>query len=222
VLSASDDGVAFHLYGGFETTVTLAGVKVALRETSGYPWSGEVEIAIDPESPATFDLKLRIPGWAKGATATVNGEKVALAPVNGYATIRRLWRRDDRVALDLAMPSERLYAHPNVRMDVGRAALRRGPLIYCVEETDNPGAPVQTLALSRAAPLDAGWRKDLFGGVMTLTASAKRLVSRKSSGALYSTEPPAVEDAALVALPYYLWANRAPGSMQVWVAETEG
>ena len=84
------------------------------------------------------------------------------------------------------------------------------------------GAPVQTLALSRAAPLDAGWRKDLFGGVMTLTASAKRLVSRKSSGALYSTEPPAAEDAALVALPYHLWANRGPGSMQVWVAELDG
>jgi DUF1680 family protein len=95
-------------------------------------------------------------------------------------------------------------------------------LIYCVEETDNPGGLVQTLSLPRSAPLYAAWRADLFGGAMILKASAKRLVPVKESGALYSTEPPAVQDARLVALPYHLWANRAPGSMQVWVAELEG
>jgi len=125
------------------------------------------------------------------------------------------------VTLDLEMPAERLYAHPNVRMDVGRAALRRGPLIYCVEEADNPGAPVQTLALPRAARLEAEWKADLFGGAMTLKAPAKRLVPGKGGGALYSTEPPAARDTALVALPYHLWANRMPGSMQVWVAELD-
>jgi len=220
-ISTRADGVAFHLYGGFETTATLAGVKVALSETSNYPWSGEVRIAIDPEAPAAFDLKLRIPGWAKGATAAVNGERVALAATNGYAAIRRTWRKGDAVTLDLEMPAERLYAHPNVRMDIGRAALRRGPLIYCVEEADNPGGPVQTLTLPRSAPISAEMRTDLFGGVVTLRASAKRLVPGRQVGALYSTEPPAARDAALTALPYHLWANREPGSMQVWVAELE-
>jgi DUF1680 family protein len=126
------------------------------------------------------------------------------------------------VTLDLKMPAERLYAHPNVRMDVGRTALRRGPLIYCVEEADNPGGPVQTLALPRSAPLDAIWRADLFGGAMILKASAKRLAPGNASGALYSTEPPAAREAELVALPYHLWANREPSSMQVWVAELDG
>src|SRR5215475_93053 len=174
-ISTREDGVAFHLYGGFETTVTLAGVKVALGESSAYPWSGEVRISIDPETPAAFEVKLRIPGWAKTVTAAVNGEPVKLAPVNGYATIHRQWRKGDAVTLDLKMPAERLYAHPNVRMDVGRAALRRGPLIYCVEEADNPGGPVQALGLPRSASIDAEMRTDLFGGVVTLKASAKRL-----------------------------------------------
>jgi DUF1680 family protein len=221
-ISAREDGVAFHFYGGFETTATLAGVKVALRETSDYPWGGEVRIEIAPEAPASFDLKLRIPGWAKGATATVNGEPIALPATNGYATIHRVWRKGDVVTLDLKMAAERLYAHPNVRMDVGRAALRRGPLIYCVEEADNPGAPVQTLSLPRSATLDAAWKTDLFGGAMILKASAKRLVPSEECGALYSTEPPAAHDASLIALPYHLWANRTPGSMQVWVTEVEG
>jgi DUF1680 family protein len=219
-LSTREDGVAVHLYGGFETTVTIGGVNVALRETSAYPWSGEARIEIDPEAPAPFDLKLRIPGWGKGATAAVNGEPVVLMPERGYATIHRLWRAGDAVTLDLPMPAERLYAHPNVRMDVGRVALRRGPLIYCVEEADNPGGAVQTLALPRAAPLGAEWRADLFDGAMALVAPAKRLVT--ADGALYATAPPKTEDAALTALPYHLWANRAPGSMEVWVAELEG
>ena len=95
-------------------------------------------------------------------------------------------------------------------------------MIYCVEEADNPGGPVQTFALPRSAPLEAAWRTDLFGGAMTLKASAKRLVPGAEPGALYSTEPPATRDASLTALPYHLWANRTPGSMQVWVAELGG
>ena len=218
-LSTSDTGVAFHLYGGFETTAAIGAVKVALRETSDYPWGGDVAIAIDPETPVAFDLKLRVPGWSEGATATVNGQPAALLIDRGYATIHRAWAKGDVVALHLPMPAERLYAHPRVRMDVGRVALRRGPLIYCVEEADNPGAPVQSLTLPRSAPLEATWRDDLFGGTMTLTAEGRRLVPGDGEGRLYSVTPPAARDARVTALPYYLWANREPGSMQVWLAE---
>jgi len=221
-LSTSADGVAFHLYGGLDANVAVGGTKVALRETSDYPWSGEIRIEVDPEAAAAFDLKLRVPGWVRSAKATVNGEPIPLAGNSGYATIQRRWSKGDVVTLTLPMPAERLYAHPNVRMDVGRVALRRGPLIYCVEEADNPGQPVQTLELKRAAPIEAKQRADLFGGVVTLEAPAKRLVPGDAEGALYSTAPPATRDATLTALPYYLWANREPGSMQVWIAEGGG
>ena len=218
-LSSREDGVAFHLYGGVEATVAVGPTAVALRETSGYPWSGEIRIEVEPEAPATFDVKLRIPRWAIGAAATVNGEPIQLAITRGYATVRRRWAKGDVVRLNLPMPAKRLYAHPRVRMDVGRAALRRGPLIYCLEEADNPGQPVQTLALPRGARIDAEWREDLFGGVVMLGAPAKRLVPGDAEAALYSTSPPATKDETLTALPYYLWANREPGSMQVWIAE---
>jgi uncharacterized protein len=177
-VAASGDGVAFHLYGGFETSVTIGGGKATFRERSAYPWSGDIRIEVEPETLASFDLKLRIPGWANGATAAVNGEAIALNPDRGYATVRRRWSFGDVVTLRLPMPAERLYSHPNVRMDVGRVALRRGPLIYCVEEADNPGGPVQSLALPRGAPLYAKWRDDLLGGAMTVTASAERRAPR--------------------------------------------
>ena len=83
--------------------------------------------------------------------------------------------------------ASRLYAHPKVRMDVGRVALRRGPLIYCVEEADNPSGPVQTLALRRESPVEENWRDDLFNGVVTLAASAERLAPAKT---LESSIPP--------------------------------
>jgi DUF1680 family protein len=218
-LSTSDTGVAFHLYGGFETTTTIGGVKVAVRETSAYPYAGDVEIAIEPETPVAFDLKLRVPGWAQNATATVNGEPVALAVERGYATIQRRWSKGDVVSLRLPMPGVRLHAHPRVRMDVGRVALRRGPLIYCVEEADNPGGAVQSLTLRRASTLRAERRADMFDGVPTLVADAGRVLSGDPEAALYTTAPPETEPHTLTAIPYFLWANREPGSMQVWISE---
>ena len=218
-MSTSDDGVAIHLYGGFETTAKIRGQDVRIRETSDYPWSGDIRIVVEPDAPTPFALKLRVPGWAKGVLAAVNDEPAALSVKRGYATIRRHWMKGDVVALRLPMPPERLYADPRVRMDVGRVALRRGPLIYCVEEADNPDGSVQTLTLPRDATIEPERRKDLLGGIVTLRTIAKRLLSAPDSP-LYTPSPPASHDAMLTALPYFLWANREPGSMQVWLAES--
>lgn len=217
-LSTADDGLAFHLYGGISATRQIAGTEVAIRETSNYPWSGDIAISIDPAAPAAFDVKLRIPGWAKSFTIKVNGEAVATAPVNGYVTIHRTWQKGDSIALDLPMPAERLYANPGVIMDVGRVALKRGPLVYCVEEVDNPGGAVQRLKLPRDAELRSGTRADLFGGAVTLSARA-RAIDPSDWRDLYRTTPPKETDATLTALPYYLWANRGRGSMMVWIPE---
>ena len=118
------------------------------------------------------------------------------------------------------MPPERLYAHPKVRMDVGRVALRRGPLIYCVEESDNAGAAVQSLTLPRAAGLGAEWRTDVFDGAMTLIGEGWRLDFGDAEGALYTPTRPCLQAHKVTAVPYHLWANREPGSMQVWIGET--
>jgi DUF1680 family protein len=220
-VSRAADGIAFHIYGGISTSLETAGTKVALRETSNYPWSGDIRIEIDPESPAAFDLKLRIPGWCHGAKVAVNGSAVPVEgkTVDGYLTINRTWQKGDIVTLDLPMPPVRLYAHPGVIMDTGRVALKRGPLVYCVEEADNPGGRVQRLKLPRQAELKASTRADLFDGIVTLTAEATA-IDEADWSTLYRTTPPKEERATLTALPYYLWANRGQGSMVVWVPES--
>jgi DUF1680 family protein len=220
-VSTAEDGIAFHLYGGISTEVDVAGTKVALREVSTYPWNGDIKIHVDPASPAAFDLKLRIPGWSSGAKVAVNGEAVDVgAAVNGYLTINRTWNKGDVVSLDLPMPAVRLYAHPGVIMDAGRVALKRGPLVYCIEEVDNPGGRVQRLKLPRRAELKAETRADLFDGVVTLKAEALA-IEEADWTSLYRTNPPKEETATLTALPYYLWANRGQGSMMVWVPEVQ-
>ncbi len=218
-ISTAVDGVAFHLYGGFETTAAIGGRTILVRETSGYPWSGDIRIAVEPDAPAAFALKLRVPGWARGATVAVNGEPAAPTTERGYATIQRTWRAGDVVDLRLPMPAERGYAHPRVRQDVGKVALRRGPLIYCLEEADNFGAPVQTLTLPRGADLEVETRDVPFDGVVTVKAASKRLAAAPAAP-LYSPAPPADEPAVATAIPYFLWANREPGSMEVFIAET--
>ncbi len=131
-------------------------------------------------------------------------------PVDGYVTLHRIWSKGDRVLLDLPMPAERVYAHPAVIMDAGRVALKRGPLVYCLEEADNPGGFVQRLKLSRDAELRSTTRSDLFGGIVTLSASGAAIRPGDWSS-LYRSRPAAEEPATLTALPYYLWAKPRPG-----------
>ena len=217
-LSTAPDGIAFHIYGGIAATRKVAGTDVTIRETSNYPWSGDIAITIDPATPAAFDVKLRIPGWARSFALKVNGQTVDVTPGTGYVTIHRVWTRGDSIALELPMPPERLYANPGVIMDAGRVALKRGPLVYCIEEADNPGGAVQRLKLPRAAELQATTRTDLFGGTVMLSAPA-RAIDPSDWNELYRTSPSREAEATLTALPYYLWANRSRGSMAVWIPE---
>ena len=217
-VSTAPDGIAMHLYGGISTSVETAGTKVSLRETSNYPWSGDIRIEIDPETPATFDFKLRVPGWCTGATIAVNGKPVTADPVDGYVTINREWAAGDVVTLDLPMPATRLYANPAVIMDAGRVALKRGPLVYCIEEADNPGGSVQRFRLPRNSELTESKQEDLFDGVVTLRAEAIA-IDESEFEPLYRNAPPQEAISVLTAIPYYLWANRGQGSMVVWIPE---
>ena len=219
--STGPDTLAIHLYGGAATTVAIAGHKVRVQESSAYPWSGKIRVAIDPDAPGEFTVKLRIPEWASEASAKVNGAGIDVAGNirKGYLEIRRTWSPGDTVDLDLPMPVERIYAHPNVRMDAGRVALKRGPLVYCVEQVDNQKVPVPRIRLPRSAQLESRQRTDLFGGIVTVVAEAEAASTSGWDNRLYRDQPPAEDPATWVAVPYYLWNNREPGRMLVWIPE---
>lgn len=216
--SLADDALAVHLYGDSTARFDIAGTPVSLTQASRYPWDGAVEITMEPQAPVEFTLHLRIPAWSSSATLKVNDETVKLTDVtsDGYAAIRRTWKKGDQLRLALEMPIERLYANPLVRQDAGRVALSRGPLIYCVEATDND-SQLHRLKLPRTASIEARQQPELLGGVVTLSAAAQADAGWQDG--LYGSEPPATTETRLTAIPYFAWDNREPGEMLVWLRD---
>ena len=184
--SVAEDEVAVHLYGGATAEVQVGGGTVRLSETSDYPWDGRIGIGVDPGAPLDFTLALRIPGWARGFDLAVNGDAVAAVAERGYVRISRTWAPGDQVSLDLPMAPERVFAHPDIRQDVGRVALRRGPLVYCIEQHDQT-APVHRLRLRRDAGLEVLSQADKAGPVR-IAAAAEALSSDMWKDGLYVTQ----------------------------------
>lgn len=217
--STGEDVLAVHLYGGNSAELSIGGRNVRVRQEADYPWSGAVRLTVEPDAPADFGVKLRIPGWARSASIRVNGAAVEAQVDRGYAEIRRTWKPGDTVELDLPMPAERIYAYPEVRADRGAACLKRGPLVYCVEAADNKDVAVERARLPRGAKVEAVERSDLFDGIVTLAVAGSEAEADDWAGALYRTAPPVEVDKQLTAIPYYLWCNRGSGKMTVWLPE---
>jgi len=212
------DELAVHLYGANRAEAVLGDTVVQVSQATQYPWDGDIRLALSPAVPKRFALKLRIPGWCREARLSVNGAFVPAETHKGYATIEREWRAGDEVRVSFAMPVERLYANPEVSEDAGRVALKRGPVVYCLEEVDNGFAP-QRLRLAPGAAIETAYDPGLLGGAVTLSGSAVKAGDAGWGGALYRTAPSTLEPVPFKAIPYHLWANRAPGSMLVWLLE---
>jgi len=216
--SQAEGEAAVHIYGASAARLDIGGAVLRLTQTTDYPWNGAIRIDVDIERPTEAVLHLRIPRWRRKATLSLNGaapETLDATP-NGYVRIAREWRAGDVVMLDLDLAVDRLYAHPKVRQDAGRVALRRGPLLYCLEGADNP-RELNRIRLPAASAFDARFEADLLEGVVALTAPAKEDETADWNGALYRSAPPAARDATIKAVPYFAWDNRAPGEMLVWL-----
>lgn len=207
--------LAIHLYGANKAELTVDGQSVVVTQATHYPWDGDVRITVSPASPTRLALKLRVPGWCRSARFEVNGEPVQPVVTKGYATIEREWRAGDEIRLHLEMPVERLSAHPAVTQDTGRVALKRGPVVYCLEEVDNGIAPQRFIL--KDDPIESEFVPDLLGGAVVLTGEAEVTSAAGWGGALYRSGPPSREPRRFRAIPYHLWANREAGGMQVWI-----
>jgi DUF1680 family protein len=199
----------------------LAGAPVTVTQKTGYPCSDTITFDVEPASPAEFTLALRVPAWCRKPALSINERPAAAsAGADGYARVRRTWRKSDRLQLTLPMTAMRIYADPRVRADYGKAAIQRGPLIYCLEEVDN-GPALFRVRLPSNAPLSVVERPDLLGGIVAVTATGKSPPPGSSGDGLYSERNSdlSLVDRPLLFIPYYAWANRAPGEMLVWVRE---
>jgi DUF1680 family protein len=220
--AVAGDAIWVHQYIAGSARLTLDGREVTFQVRTRHPWGGDIALEVDGEGD--FALVLRIPAWSRGATLTVNGAPVPapLAP-GSYAEVRRTWRPGDTLALALPMPARRITSHPAVEDNSGRVALMRGPILFCIEQSDNPGVDLRAVAIPDAAPIREVERPDLLGGVTTLEVEATlNPVADRWTDSLYQdaqteSPPPRREATTLTAIPYHTWANRDPGPMRVWL-----
>ncbi|MGQ9609553.1 MAG: glycoside hydrolase family 127 protein [bacterium] len=219
VYATSQDGIWVNLYAGNQASITLNEKRVEITQETDYPWSGNVKIIVRPSSISNFDLNLRIPSWCNNAKVAVNGQALPVnSGNNGYLKISREWRQGDLVNLEMPMTIQRIIANPKVDADVGRVALQRGPVVYCLEGVDNNGS-VMDIALPRHAKLEDSFESDLLGGVVTIKGKAVRRKEIDWNGMLYRHAPDD-ENICIKAIPYHAWDNREAGEMIVWIPET--
>jgi hypothetical protein len=216
--STSDDGAWVHLYASGMAEMQVAGDKLQIEQKTNYPWDGKIELTLTLDQPKHFALRLRVPGWCKKHKLRINQSPITNYPVeSGYLIIEREWHRGDVVTLDLDMPSRLTRANPNVRQMIGRVTIERGPLVYCLEAADNAIAPLDRIEL----PLDAKWQAshepELLGGVTVLRAKAQVMDASWGNGLYVRAKPVKRKTVEIVAVPYCVWDNRAPGEMRVWL-----
>jgi DUF1680 family protein len=210
-----------HLYGGSTLRTTLdGGARLRLTQETDYPWNSQIALTIHETPGHDVSILLRIPAWAAGATLHVNGAPHATRPESGtYVEVRRSWRAGDVVELDLPMPARLVQAHPLVEEARNQVAVRRGPLVYCVESTDLPdGVRVQDVVIPRGIAWRSRFDPGTLGGVTILEGRAEAWREPDWSGQLYrelATSPPRPFDLRLI--PYYAWGNRGPSEMSVWL-----
>jgi DUF1680 family protein len=254
VYATRGDVLYVNLFIAGAAKTDLGGKAVAIKQETRYPWDGTVGITVDPERKAEFALHIRVPGWAQNRpvptdlygfagngeakiSLRVNGKVVDVDMDKGFARIRRVWKRGDRVEVLFPMDARRVVAHPSVKDDAGFVAVERGPLVYCAEGPDNGGRALN-IVLPDGARLRPVEKPDLLDGVVVLAGEAlaadpsavSRLRDAEGKDAAADDEeeaPPAsrrrlapgasLKPHPLVLIPYYAWAHHGDGEMAVWL-----
>jgi hypothetical protein len=203
-----EDGLYINLFVGSSVRVeNVAGTDVELVQKTDYPWSGEVKIILNPAQSKRFALRIRQPDRQVSGLYTstpsvsgltrisVNGQPVTPKTEKGYAVITRKWKAGDTIELVIPMKIQRVKADPRVAADVGKVALRYGPLVYNIESADQD----ITQMLKSDAALTTEWKPDLLCGITVIKGTF-------------------ANGAPLTAIPNYARNNRAGRSI-VWIKD---
>lgn len=229
IYAVKDKNVYVNLFLSNKSNLTVGGKKVALSQTTEYPWNGDITVTVDQNAAGLFAMKIRIPGWVKnqvvpsnlyqytdgkrlGYTVKVNGAEVAAnVTADGYCTIERKWKKGDKVQIHFDMEPRTVRANNKVEADRGMVSIERGPLVYCAEHPDNNFDIMG--ALMNQEPQFTLSKGEIAGTpVLTLTTDAQTLNFNKQ-GKLEA------QDQTLTLIPYYAWCHRGSGKMRVWLPQ---
>ena len=219
--STSNEEVWINLYGSnlLDTEIS-EGSRIRLRQQTDYPWDGEIRITIEDAPSKRFSIFLRIPGWANSASVTINGTLMDRNLKAGqYFQIKRTWSAGDLIELILPMSIQLIEANPLAEEIRNQAAIRRGPIVYCLESIDLPDSvEIMNVTIPHQIKLRNHFEKELLGGVNVLEGNAHVLAGSDWGQTLYREiehQEPKPVDIRLI--PYYAWGNRGKSEMTVWI-----
>ena len=221
----NEDNLYINLFINSSADLSVRNKPVQVVQTNNYPWDGGLTFTINPKAAAAFNLLVRIPGWAqnKAVPSTlyqfqnesaekpvikVNGAAVDYTITNGYATIKRTWKKNDKVEVNLPMEVRRVVANEKLKEDIGKIALQRGPLMYCAEWPDNNGK-TSNIIIPASANFTIEFKPALLNGVTVLKTEVPAVI-------INGAENISTVKQSFTAIPYYSWANRGKGEMMVW------
>ncbi|MBP6977392.1 MAG: glycoside hydrolase family 127 protein [Lentimicrobiaceae bacterium] len=238
--AADDARVYVNLFAGSDATIPFHGKELKINQQTTYPWDGQVALTLDELASSTFDLCIRIPGWARNEAVPsdlyaftdsneismdirINGKLSDYRLDRGYAILHRHWKQGDQVEIALPMPVRRIKANDAVINDRNKVALQRGPIMYCLEVKDQTADDLFSVFLPDTGQIIATYRKDLLGGVMILEMTGKFLSPLNNhpmttNDNLITTNNNLITtNIPLTAIPYPCWNNRGKSPMLVWI-----
>lgn len=214
---ADDNQLIVHQYAACSSNFSMQGKIINIEQKTDYPWDGHVRILVDCPEKMDFCIKLRLPGWCNEYSIKINGQKIEHPEiVNGYCLISRTWSSEDYVELDMPMPVQKMWSHPQIRENACTVALQRGPIVYCFESFDLPGDKMN-VRLKADSICHTKSIYDEWGHWIQLNCAGEINVNTDDSHPLYATNAPAYAPCTLKAIPYCLWNNRGQGEMRVWL-----
>ena len=228
IYAQNGNNLYVNLFISGSANITIGTMPVQVLQQNNYPWDGALKFIINPKNAATFNMLIRIPGWAqsqaipsdlyqfaKKLTSTtvikVNGQSVEYDIQNGYASINRTWKKNDKVEVNFAMEVQRVVASEKIKDDIGKVALQRGPLMYCAEWVDNNGK-ASNIIMPANTIFTTAFKPGLLNGITVLNAEVPAVI-------INGKESIATVKQAFTAIPYYCWANRGKGEMLLWFPE---
>ncbi len=217
--SLAENGIAVNLYGGNKLdTKMVDGSNIKVKQETNYPWDGNIKITIDECKAESFDFMLRIPNWTTSYKLKVNGKPVNTNSKPGtFAIVNRVWKKGDVISLNLPMDVKLLEGNPLIEEVRNQAAIKRGPIVYCLE---SPDLPKDTSILDAYLPIEskltASYKPDVLGGVTTITGNVK-LRKQEKNGMYRELKNMKWENHNAQFVPYYAWSNRGEAEMSVWL-----
>lgn len=217
IYGIDEETVYIQMFISNEVQFTFGGKRVTIAMETAYPYGDTIVIRVKNPDNARFKLAIRKPGWSKDISITQNGREQKTRLEKGFCFVEEQILDQSVIQIGLDMKPMLVQAHPRVRQNVGKAAIVRGPLVYCLEEIDN-GDNLGAIVISGNAELNLEYLPDLFDGVMTITANARRIREDIWEDRLYQqcSEDETIS-CGIRAIPYCLWNNRGTGEMLIWI-----